>query len=118
MKNYNSNLGRNMVLLAAFLTLAAAPAAKAADDNRRVLPPNSHPYGKTYGQWLAAHWQWLYSLQTASHPLFMDGNVDLSLHQPPGPVWFLGGKFCANGVNCSYTGVVRNCTVQLRNENR
>jgi hypothetical protein len=63
-----------------------------------VLRPNSTPYGKSYGEWLAAHWQWLLSIQVSQHPLFQDGNVDLTLNQPPGPVWFLGGTFTVTPV--------------------
>ena len=85
---------RTVLSVAAMVAVAALPGNLArADNNPGILPPNSHPYGKTYGQWQAAHWQWLYSLQVADHPLFKDGDVDLSLNQPPGPVWFLGGTF-------------------------
>jgi hypothetical protein len=83
----------SLTLVATLLLAAGGVRAHADDANPSILPPNSRPYGKTYGQWEAAHWQWLYSLQVASNPLFKDGNVDLSLSQPPGPVWFLGGTF-------------------------
>ncbi len=92
MFTHTSKLARQPGLaLAALLLTAVLPLR--ADQNPGILPPQAHPYGKSYGQWLGAHWQWLYSIQTASHPLFMDGSVDLSLHQPEGPVWFLGGTF-------------------------
>jgi hypothetical protein len=64
-------------------------------ENRGVFAPDSHPYGKTYGEWSAKHWEWLYSFPVDRNPLLMDGNVDLSLGQPKGPVWFLGGSFAA-----------------------
>jgi len=92
-----SKLSISISVLTAMLWFTAALPV-AANDNPRVLPPHSHPHGKTYGQWLAAHWQWLFSIPVASHPLFMDGNVDLSLHQPPGPVWFQGGTFSTTPV--------------------
>ena len=67
-------------------------------DNPPVFPPDSAPYGKTYGQWAAKHWQWTYSFPVKTNPLLMDGNVDLSFGQPQGPVWFLGGSFAPSPV--------------------
>lgn len=97
-------------LVAALLVLAAQTTVVRAgggdDGNAGVLPPNSHPYGKSYGQWSAEHWKWLYSIQTATHPLFQDGNVDLSLHQPPGKVWFLGGTFSTTPAPGGVIGIV------------
>lgn len=60
-------------------------------DQPPVAAPDSTPYGLSYAQWSARHWQWLYSAPVPQNPLFMDGLVDLSLNQPDGPVWFLGG---------------------------
>jgi len=68
------------------------------DSNPVVLPPNSHPFGKSYTEWSEAHWQWLYSIPAANHPAFQDGNIDLSLDQPAGRVWFLVGSFTATPV--------------------
>src|ERR1044071_308084 len=58
-----------------------------------VYLPSSTPYDQTYDQWSAAHWQWEFAQPFDQHPLTMDGNVDLSLGQPSGPVWFLGRTF-------------------------
>src|SRR5262249_11776095 len=38
--------------------------------NPGVFTPNSSPYGKTYGEWSAAFWQWEFSLPVDHHPLF------------------------------------------------
>lgn len=67
-------------------------------DNPYVFPPDSQPFGKSYGEWAAKHWQWTYSFPVETNPLLMDGKVDLSFGQPPGPVWFLGGSFAPNPV--------------------
>lgn len=84
----------SVALFALAACLSQKPAlAGGAEGNPGVLPPNSHAYGMTYGEWSAEHWQWLYSLQVSQNPLFQDGAVDLSLNQPDGPVWFLGGTF-------------------------
>ncbi len=77
-------------------------------DYPKVVDPDSVVFGRTFSEWSAAWEQWAYSIEVAHHPLFDNG--DCSVGQS-GPVWFLGGKFCANGATCSYTGVVRNCTV-------
>ena len=34
------------------------------------LPPGRPAYGKTYGAWSAAWWQWAYSIPVPSNPLF------------------------------------------------
>ena len=77
------------------IALAGAPASSQAGVPV-VAPPGSRPFGLTYGEWSARHWQWLFSAPVSQNPLFMDGAVDLSLHQPEGRVWFLGGTFTVN----------------------
>ena len=47
----------SIALLGAMLALAAAPAAR-ADDHSRILPPNSHAYGKSLAEWLETYWRW------------------------------------------------------------
>jgi hypothetical protein len=60
--------------------------------NPGVLPPQTRAYGKTYGEWEAAWWQWVFSFPLSQHPL-LDA-ADCSAGQS-GPVWFLGGTFAA-----------------------
>lgn len=74
----------------------------------KVIDRDSIAYGRTYGEWVAAWQQWVDSIPTAKHPLF--DNSDCSTGQS-GPVWFLGGKECPNGEVCSFSNVVRSCTV-------
>jgi hypothetical protein len=80
------------LLATAILSLGAATAwADCGNDGKPVvLPPQSHPYGKSYAEWSAAHWQWTYSLPADHHPL--TDTADVSTGQS-GPVWFLGGTF-------------------------
>lgn len=70
-------------------------------NNPGVLPPNSHPYGATYGEWSARWWQWAFSLPMDHHPLL--DTADCSAGQT-GKVWFLGGSF-------AQATVVRTCTI-------
>lgn len=96
-----------IVLGMAALSLPSA-LANDKDDGGGIIDPTSVAYGKSYSDWSVAWEQWGYSIPVAQHPLFDNG--DCSVGQS-GPVWFLGGKFCANGASCSYTGVVRSCNV-------
>jgi len=80
---------------AALVWTAAAGPDQATYGNPGIAPPHSRPYGLTYGEWSAVWWEWMYALPESENPLFMDGNVDLSLGQPRGPVWFLGGMMIA-----------------------
>lgn len=79
-----------------------------------VYLPSSTPYDQTYDQWSAAHWQWEFAQPFDQHPLTMDGNVDLSLGQPSGPVWFLGGTFAVTTSGTTNIGIAtRTGTVPL-----
>lgn len=74
-----------------------------------VIPPDAVAYGRTYSDWSAAWEQWADSIPASNHPLMDNG--DCSVGQS-GPVWFLGGKFCAlNNPNCSTNNVVRSCSI-------
>lgn len=73
----------------------------------RAEPIGSDAYGRSYGEWSAAWWQWLRSIPAEppeEHPLNAEGDVDCSLDQPPGPVWFLAGTGGGDPVT-------RNCDV-------
>lgn len=88
----------------------ASTSAHAGNPNSKVAPLNSTPHGLTYGEWSAAHWQWIYSLPVDAHPLF--DTADCSAGQT-GNVWFLGGTFTTIEVG---PGVVvgeveRECTI-------
>ena len=76
--------------------------ADADDKQAKVLPPDHPAYGKTYGEWSAAWWEWVFSLETIHHPLF--DTADASAGQK-GEVWFLGGTLEGSGT------VVRNATI-------
>jgi len=111
--NWKGAIAAGVILLGALALIAAlyTPVIQANGlANFLVVDRDSVYYGRTYSDWSAAWWQWALSLPTATHPLFDKG--DISVGQS-GPVWFLGGKFCANnaGPSCGYTGVVRSGNV-------
>jgi hypothetical protein len=77
-------------------------AADSANDNPGVLPPQSHPHGKTYGEWEAAFTQWAYSMPADANPLTDTAPVSAG---QTGHVWFIGGTF-APTINVFPTGTV------------
>ena len=99
------------VATACWIFAGVTPAVRASDGSA-VLPPKSHPFGKSYTQWSEEHWQWLYSIPAANHPAFQDGNIDLSAYQPPGHVWFLIGSFSPTPVASGFAATAnRTATV-------
>ncbi len=96
-------------VLLALAVLVPVPKTQAQSPQYpKVIDSDSVVFGRTYSEWSAAWEQWSYSIPVDQHPLFDNG--DCSVGQS-GPVWFLGGKFCANGATCSFTGIVRSCSV-------
>lgn len=91
----------------------AATAAVAQKINPHGIPATANAFGKTYGEWSAAWWQWALSIPANEHPLFEKGNCATG---QSGPVWFIGGKFCASSsdigcVDPMNIKVERSCTV-------
>jgi len=98
----------SLVLVGALaLTTLLSSAGTPIQDSRypKVFDRDSVVYGRTYSEWSAAWEQWADSIPTSQHPLFDNGPISTG---QSGPVWFLGGKFCANGnPNCGTSNVVR-----------
>ena len=69
----------------------------------KVLPPGSTPYGKSYGEWGAAWWQWATSFPLEVNPVYNDPTGAFASLGQSGPVWFLAGTSDATAV--------RTCTV-------
>jgi hypothetical protein len=98
------------VCLGLGLTVISVPTVSAGDNSLPkvfVYDRDVVVNGRTFSEWSAEWNQWSYSFPVPQHPLF--DNADCTAGQS-GPVWFLGGKFCANNAVCSYTAV-RSCTV-------
>ena len=58
--------------------------------NPRVIPPQAKAYGKSYGEWGAAWWEWAVSIPYATNPIFDPTGADGSQGQNQIP-WFLAG---------------------------
>jgi hypothetical protein len=83
------------LLAISILSLGVASVALAGGGNQGnpgVLPPQSNPYGKSYGAWGAEWWKWVYSTPAAKNPIQDTAGEFGSLNQS-GPVWFLAGTF-------------------------
>jgi hypothetical protein len=64
------------------------------DDMTGVFPPQSRPYGQTYGDWSAEWWQWILSIPTPANPNLERTKNNCGEGQS-GDVWFLPGSFGA-----------------------
>ncbi len=76
------------------LAIICMPPIPAAADhpNRGVVPVNKRAYGKTYGEWAAAWWQWVASIPLDMNPQIDETGEFCDIGQS-GRVWFLGSTF-------------------------
>lgn len=106
---------RSGLMLAVLALLVPVTTVFAAGNtNPGVLPPVSHPYGKTYGEWSNAWYQWSLSLPVVlnheeANPLFDTTGASCSVGQT-GQVWFLAGIITVN-TNPGAGIITRSCTV-------
>jgi hypothetical protein len=93
---------RRLLALAALLIALLIPAglAVASDPNPGVAPPNSHPHGKSYGEWSAAWWQWFLKIPTSSHP-GLDTTGQFCAEGQSGNVFFLAANSATDPVPCT-----------------
>ena len=76
----------------ATVVLFGAVTALAEDVNPGVAPPDSKPYGKTYGEWAAALEQWIEAIPYGVNPANDPDGSQSAINQS-GSVWFLAGTF-------------------------
>jgi hypothetical protein len=69
--------------------------------NPGIIPPQSKPYGKSYGEWATKWWQWVMSIPADRNPL-TDETGEFADEGQSGPVWFAAGTF-GNSVERSYS---------------
>jgi hypothetical protein len=97
------------VLLGLSLVVVPTWAADPTGDlgNPNIVPPQARFGGQTYSEWVASHFQWVFSIPATppaftNHPLFDAADCDVgtpagcSIGQS-GHVWFLDGKLNAGG---------------------
>ena len=109
-----------VVLMAAGETPALATGHATDNDRATVLPPDSRILGRTYGEWNAKWWKWLFETPFHQSPVFSGGPGAPDAYQPvdcsagqSGRVWFLGGTFLPTGSTdtSSNSDVYRSCEV-------
>ena len=95
-----------ITLTAALSLLMALSTALAGGRNANpgVIPPQTHPYGQSYGEWGSEWWEWALSTPEANNPVLDLTGVDANVNQA-GPVFFLAGTFGGDPV-------VRNVTIE------
>jgi hypothetical protein len=70
----------------------AQSAANTSSGMPAIFPPESQPYGLSYGEWTARWWQWAHSIPTENNPQLDTTGEDCAQAQNhTGPVWFLAG---------------------------
>jgi hypothetical protein len=73
-------------------TLGFADKAQGMNVNPGIVPPNARPHGKTYAQWSALWWQWLWSAPAETNP-GLDTTGDFVSWGQSGKVWFLAPNY-------------------------
>jgi hypothetical protein len=89
MQHKHHIIGKTTLLAAGLALLVGMSAIRAQGG---ALPPNSKAFGKSYADWSAAWWQWLFSLPVDGHPGIDSPDFDVTAGQS-GHVWFLTGPF-------------------------
>src|SRR5262249_3650283 len=85
-------LACRLVFVSGLLLRETAAWAQNGNPNPAVHPPNSKPYGLSYGEWSALWWQWLLPIPPALNPILDSTGVHCGQGQS-GHVWFLPGTF-------------------------
>ena len=74
------------------LILFTVSSTYASDNiNPGVFPPDSKPYGLTYGEWSTKWWKWYVSIPQDSNPANDDTGKNCAIDQKDPNVWFLAG---------------------------
>src|SRR5438046_3826702 len=103
------HIDRRTALVVGLTGMLGAIAPGVAQADPIIIPRDSVTYGRTYGDWAAAWWQWALSIPASHHPLF--DTADCGVGQS-GPVFFLGGKACSTlDTHCDFGHADRICTV-------
>lgn len=90
-RNSKTSQRSKLTALAAGIVLTVTTSAAFAGD-LGILPLNSRPGGKSYGQWVMSWWQWAFAAPEAYNPVADTTGAFASVGQS-GPVWFLAGTF-------------------------
>lgn len=92
------------LLCGALIGFATAPAGADGGSPSKpvILPPQSNPYGESYGQWAADWWTWALSIPSEINPVNDTTGAFAGVGQH-GPVWFLAGTATTGNVTRNVT---------------
>ncbi len=77
------------LILVLVLLLACRRAPVPTRTTLEVVPPTTRVHGKTYGEWSAEWWKFVYETPSSDNPLLRDDKCEGA---QSGPVWFLFPK--------------------------
>jgi len=92
-------------ILSILLVIPTALLAWDDDNDSLVYPPESAIYGMTYGDWLAAFFQYEFSFPVDNSPVFDNTGALCNLGQSGGPVFFLNSSVVPG------VPITRTCTI-------
>jgi hypothetical protein len=79
--------GAALVLVGVVVTAVAVGGGSRRNANSLVFAPGAHPYGNSYGEWVAAFWQYALGRPLEGHPFVDSPEYDFAAGQS-GRVWF------------------------------
>jgi hypothetical protein len=80
------------VIVAIGFCSTQALAGNSGNSNAGVLPSQSSPDGKTYGEWATVWWKWAFPISVPGNPLFDETGARVAQGQS-GHVWFVAGRW-------------------------
>src|SRR5512143_192006 len=102
--------GFAVLAVGVILLLTAAPAF-AISGGGTPVPPNSQPFGRTYGEWGGMWWIWAFGIPVSQSPLIDPTGANCAVQQS-GPVWYLAGTCASETVGNDVIAYVdRRCQV-------
>jgi hypothetical protein len=78
------------------VSMSVVAPAHAATGNPGVVDPNGTVLGKSYAEWSAEWWKWVFDTPATASP-FQSGHVDCDFNLPNPNVIFLAGPFNSSG---------------------
>jgi hypothetical protein len=91
------------VNIAAAQNVSAEHSDSTVEPSKPFFPPGSRPFDRSFPQWTAEWWQYVYSIPVPDNPVLDVVGTNCMLGQH-GPVWFLFGSFGS-------TPVRRTCSI-------
>jgi hypothetical protein len=91
------------VNIAAAQEVSAGHSDSALEPNKPFFPPGSRPFDRSFPEWSAEWWQYVFSIPMPDNPILDNKGTNCAIGQH-GPVWFLVGAFGS-------TPVRRTCSI-------